>query len=400
MAASAGGVNQVVEPHEYSLYAAERTAARNIVRFPQVDDHAASSAGVPPSYVVRDTRNPDAVVEAGRSSLQGCEASPAELGAVVRNLIAKARPQPVPVAGLSKQQQRRQLPETADKHGITWPEIKRISDGYHHMRTVARDHGLRVYRVDCAKGADTKYFEQRLVTIQAKEGVARLWLRVDETKPACHSHYLILVNDQVLARLTSSRKFKATTAGGGLVFHFAEAKANIRDVVSYLAKEATSTAWFRNHLVKSRKRGSHRLPGNDIADRVTVSAELAKHVDPWKRTYRRHKAANDYPAERRRPSLPERKAPRFTDQVVLPFTEPQVRRPVARLRDFGGGLVPPVVADEIEFRRHRLGWSQRELARQCGIRQPQLANALRGHDPLSAWVTNRLHEILLDRAAA
>jgi transcriptional regulator with XRE-family HTH domain len=58
--------------------------------------------------------------------------------------------------------------------------------------------------------------------------------------------------------------------------------------------------------------------------------------------------------------------------------------------------VPPAVAEEIEFRRRQLRWSQRELARRCGIGQPQLANVLRGHDRLSAWATRRLRDALRD----
>ena len=381
----------MVEPHEYSLYAAERTAARNVVMFPQVDDHAAGSARGARSYVVRDTCDSEDVVEAGRSRLQGGEASPAALGTVVRTLIAKI-PRQAPAARDIR------LPETAERHGITWPEIKRISDGFHHMRTVARNNGWRVCRVDCAPCADTKYFEQRLTSFQGRAGVAKLWLRVTETQPNVHFHYVVLVNDQVLARCEGSTKFNDVTAGGGRVFHLEEIRDN--NGWRYLTKEATSQARFRNRVVWTNpRRGPYRLPGDDIADRVVVSAALAPHVDPWKRRYRRHKAENDYPADRQKPRLTDKRAPKPADQVVLPFTEPQVRRPVARLRDFGGGRVPPVVAEEIEFRRHQLGWSQRELARRCCISQPQLANALRAHDPLSSWVTNRLRDILLAEAA-
>lgn len=129
---------------------------------------------------------------------------------------------------------------------------------------------------------------------------------------------------------------------------------------------------------------------------MVPSAELSKRLKPWRRTYHSETGKRAYRLRRLHP----KKAPQFHDQVVLPFTEPQVRRPVARLRHFGGGLIPPAVASEIEFKRRHLGWSQRELAWRCGIKQPQLANALRGHDPLSAWATSRLHEALLGRVAA
>ena len=57
---------------------------------------------------------------------------------------------------------------------------------------------------------------------------------------------------------------------------------------------------------------------------------------------------------------------------------------MARLQAFGGGYVPPAVAAEIEFRRKQRGLSQDKLAGLVGRSQGQLANALRGHDPISA----------------
>ena len=70
-------------------------------------------------------------------------------------------------------------------------------------------------------------------------------------------------------------------------------------------------------------------------------------------------------------------------------------KPVAGLQAFGGGYVPPAVAAEIEFRRQQRDLSQRQLAALVGRLQGQLANALRGHDPISAPVVNRLRDALL-----
>jgi hypothetical protein len=337
-----------VERNEFSLYAVKLVPAGNVVRFPQVEDHTAGSARGLPSYVVRDTPP--------------------------------------------------QLPVTAKVHGITPPEVRRISDGVHHMRTVARANGWTVCRVDCATGADAAYFQERLVTIQREEGVSRLWLRVMETKPGIHFHYVILVNDRVLARCRRSSKFNELTAGGGRVFHF----ERIRDAAGwrYLTKEATSQAAFKNPIVwEDRQRGSHRLPGNDIADRVIVSAELAKHVAPWQRRYRRHKpAGNAYPAERKRPCLTS-KAPVPAGQLPLDFDDPRMNQPVNRLAAFAGGLIPPVVALDIEHHRRRRQMTQDALAESCGIRQPTLSNALAGRYRLSAWATRRLRDILLAEAA-
>ena len=86
------------------------------------------------------------------------------------------------------------------------------------------------------------------------------------------------------------------------------------------------------------------------------------------------------------------KAPRPAGQLPL---LPELNRPVTRLRDFGGGRIPPAVAVEIEFRRKQRGLTQREVAASIGRSQGQLANALRGHDPISAATVNRLRELLL-----
>ena len=71
----------------------------------------------------------------------------------------------------------------------------------------------------------------------------------------------------------------------------------------------------------------------------------------------------------------------------------------SRLREFGGGVVPPAVRIEIEWRRRQLGLSQIELAAMIGRSQGQLANALRGHDPISRVVVNRLRDILIRRGS-
>jgi hypothetical protein len=77
------------------------------------------------------------------------------------------------------------------------------------------------------------------------------------------------------------------------------------------------------------------------------------------------------------------KALRFAGQLPL---LPALNRPVARLRDFGGGFMPPSVAREIEFLRRQLSLSQTQLASLIGRSQGQLANARRGHDPISGAV--------------
>jgi hypothetical protein len=96
--------------------------------------------------------------------------------------------------------------------------------------------------------------------------------------------------------------------------------------------------------------------------------------------------------ERRLQRLYPKKAPCLSGQILL---FPEMSKPVARLQSFGGGLVPAAVAAEIEFRRRQHGLSQRQLAKLIGRSQGQLANALQGHDPMSAASVNRLRDALL-----
>jgi transcriptional regulator with XRE-family HTH domain len=60
--------------------------------------------------------------------------------------------------------------------------------------------------------------------------------------------------------------------------------------------------------------------------------------------------------------------------------------------------MPPSVAREIEFLRRQLGLSQAQLASMIGRSQGQLANALRGHDPISRAAVNRLREVLVQNS--
>ena len=61
---------------------------------------------------------------------------------------------------------------------------------------------------------------------------------------------------------------------------------------------------------------------------------------------------------------------------------------------FGGGRMPSHVAAEFEARRKRLGMSQRELGHLVGVKQPQIANVMRGHGRLGRRAAARLREVL------
>jgi hypothetical protein len=110
------------------------------------------------------------------------------------------------------------------------------------------------------------------------------------------------------------------------------------------------------------------MPVRDAAGRRAVAAHQRATIRRAGKPYRLRRL---YP----------HKAPRPAGQLPL---LPELDRPVARLRDFGGGFVPPAVRVEIEWRRRQqLGLSQSQLAAMIGRSQGQLSkNALRGEMPL------------------
>ena len=294
---------------------------------------------------------------------------------------------------------------TTDRDGIS------ALEGYRFLGAVEAMQRLIDHRPDLSlytafvnlyrRGRDT--FRQKLGEVQREEVGAALWVTVRERgadkEPNEHEHLLLAGSERVADRMRDRKAFQG--AGQGLLIKPLKDRFN---QVSYRLMELSPAGYAElsdGKHVWRKKRYNRTYPLPSGGDRVWLSEELkafaleAGLIEPWTQSKRRDKPGNDYPAARRRPRLTTT-APVLADQVVLPFIEPQVRRPVARLRDFGGGLMPAVVAGEIEFRRHQLGWSQRELARRCGIGQPQLANVLRGHDPLSAWATRRLRDALRD----
>jgi len=159
-----------------------------------------------------------------------------------------------------------------------------------------------------------------------------------------------------------------------------------------LAKERTPQAGYRSRVLGGRLKGSHRLDGG--GDRVRLSRDLERDaieagaIDPWQHT--NAKRSDERKAYRLR-RLSPRKALRPVGQLAL---FPEIDRPVSRLREFGGGMMPAAVALEIEHLRRQHGWSQRKLGAMIGRSQGQIANALRGHDPISLLAVNRLREIL------
>ena len=79
---------------------------------------------------------------------------------------------------------------------------------------------------------------------------------------------------------------------------------------------------------------------------------------------------------------------------------PIADRPVSRLSNFAGHILPAVIAVEVEARRRWRGMTQAQLAAEIGISRPTLVNVLKGRFPLSVWAAARLREFLLPLAEA
>jgi hypothetical protein len=227
---------------------------------------------------------------------------------------------------------------------------------------------------------------QKWITkLQWRYGLRPYNVTAFETGGGLHAHIAFIGTAELAERLKASKRFGAIIKVGPVTDSQGLAR-------KYLAKERTPQAGFRrNHMLGGRLGGSHQLAGG--GDRVRLSRDLerdaieAGYVEAWQHT----NATRSAERKTYRLHALTRKALRPAGQLAL---SPEFDRPVSRLRQFGGGFVPPSVALEIEHLRHRHGLSQREIAARIGISQGQYANARRGHDPLSAFAVNRLRDVL------
>jgi len=273
------------------------------------------------------------------------------------------------------------------------PELNRLSSAVQFMDRYRRPRqGLWCLHTDKGTVRSTiSDIQKRITRLQIEHGLRPYNVTTFETRGGLHAHIVFLGNREIAERLKSSTAF-------GEFIQVDPVTDPVGLVREYLAKERTPQAGYaRHHMLGGRLRGSHRLDGG--GDRVRLSRDLerdaidASYVEQWKHTNARRSVERKAYRLRR---LYSRKAPRPAGQLPL---LPELNRPVARLREFGGGFVPPAVRVEIEWRRRQLGLSQIELAAMIGRSQGQLANALRGHDPISRVVVNRLRDILIRRGS-
>jgi hypothetical protein len=224
---------------------------------------------------------------------------------------------------------------TVAPHGMTGPELSRLSGAVRFMELHRQPRrGLWLLHTNKGTARSTiSNIQKRITRLQVEHGLRPYNVTIFETRGGLHAHIVFLGNREIVERLKSSTAFgefiQIDSAGdpGGLAR-------------KYLAKERTPQAGYRRERVLGgRLRGSHRLDGG--GDRVRLSRDLerdaisAGYAESWQHTNARRSAGRK--AYRLRRLYPH-KAPRPAGQLLL---LPELNRPVARLRDFGGGLMPP-----------------------------------------------------------
>ena len=255
---------------------------------------------------------------------------------------------------------------TAARWGITGPELNRLSDAVRFLELHCHPRRSGLWLATTARGTPRSVIAaiwKRITRLQPTYGLRSYSVMVLEGSGGIHAHITFIGTPEIARRLEASKEFgefvdvRRVTDPNGLVR-------------KYLAKERTPQAGYgREHVLGGRIKGSHPLEGG--GDRVRLSRELerdaieADYVELWRHSNARRSAERK--SYRLRPLT--RRAPRLAGQLpLLP------EKPVSRLRDFGGGFVPPSVAREIEFRRRQRGLSQRELGKLIGRSQGQLGH--------------------------
>jgi hypothetical protein len=290
--------------------------------------------------------------------------------------------------GCSSIVDRRSPPQTVQPHGMSRPELNRLAGAMRFMELGCARQRQRLWLAHINKGTPRALIAdicKRITRLQGQLQMPKYWLAVFEGGTGrLHAHVTFIGNWDIARALQRSIAF-------GDVVEVEQVYDAHRLAHRYLAKERTPQAGYgRNHLLGGRIGGSHRLDGG--GDRVRLSEQLeqdaiaAGQVEPWQHRNATRKA---WRKTYRRRHL-TRRALRLAGQLPL---LPELDRPVSRLHEFGAGFVPPAVALELEFRRKQLGLSQTQFGARLGVSQGQYANAVRGHDPISAFAINRAREI-------
>jgi hypothetical protein len=280
-------------------------------------------------------------------------------------------------------------------NGLSPKECRRIDGSIAFIEKISRkDRKGSIHWVSVSKPTKGKTFRtladdiwKRIRRLQRDADSPPYIVLVFET---AGPHLVYLGNDELEQRLQRHR------FDGNVQFDPVNDSLRLRR--AYLVKERTTQANYqRQQFFKGgRIKGSHKLPGG--GDRVRLTGELerdavaAGYIEPWRKTYAQRMprtARKDY---RSRPIL--KRACKASGQIAL---LPELERPVSRLRAWGGGFMPPAVAEECEFLRRRFGLAQHQLAALIGVTQPTYANAIAGRFGLSPFAARRLRDVLLTR---
>lgn len=284
---------------------------------------------------------------------------------------------------------------TVSEHGITGSEVNRLIGAIRFMKLhQPRRSGMWWLSTD--RGTPRNIIRdiwKRITRLQREHNLPTYSALAFEVGGGLHAHIVFIGNPAIADALRRAEGFCEALKSEKAVAPAYDAEGLAH---RYLVKERTQQAGYRrSHLLGGRIKKSHRLAGG--GDSVRLSHELdrdtfdAGFVVPWIRTYASGADARKSYSPRATQRL-GKTAPRTAHQLLL---LPEFGRPVARLRDFGGGIMTPAVAVEIEFYRKRLGLSERQIGDLAGISQGHYANAIRGHDPISAKAVSRLRRVLL-----
>jgi hypothetical protein len=165
---------------------------------------------------------------------------------------------------------------TAATHGITGPELERLSGAVRFMTLRCQPRRTALWLATTDRGTERAVVAgiwKRITRLQAQTGLARHSAAVFETKGGLHAHFIFVGTGAVAHRLKRV-DVRPVTDPNGLVR-------------KYLSKERTPQAGYgREHALGGRLKGSHRIEGG--GDRVRLSQELerdaieAGYVQPWR----------------------------------------------------------------------------------------------------------------------
>jgi archaeosine-15-forming tRNA-guanine transglycosylase len=283
------------------------------------------------------------------------------------------------------------------QNGLSVAERLLMSEAMHFMRSRGRPLvWLPIEAHDAGELEARKLFD-RLKSdfgqMQQRAASPRYNLEVLESTYSVHANVVGPIPlgstvSGIISRLRCSQVYGDNIGKGAKHVHDPDG------LVSYLSKEATTQAHYAAGRSFRRLPGSHAL-GEGGGDRVRLSQQLysdmlaAGAIEPRRRTYR----------VRGLQPMQQPEQPKFAliegGQIEL-----FAAKPVSRLYEYGGGLMPQAVAMEIRFHLKRLGMTQEKLAHATLLGRPTITNALEGRFPLSEWAARRLRETLLPPRAA